>query len=346
MDLNRHLIWNFCKRFSLNMPQARIAQPLGETTYLYMAPQGETTFPDITVKATAKAANGIAKVEFYDGKTLLDSAATYPYATTVTAPKAGKHTLTVKVTDKKDKTAQGSCLFNYVATQASYNLSQHFKNEGTVPQDWYVSNGTVKRVGGGLAFADGCRLLHFTNTTRGFEYGLLVQNNTTKEKAAWAKFGVGTARSTMTLYAGRYAVKYKVANWNQPALAPVTVAIEDADGKEVASQTYTPTSDIGGDAANKFKATQQTFEFDIAETGDYVLVFYADAAKKADFVLGQVSIQAKAFATGISEVRSPSPKSDAVYDLGGRRVDNGRQKLEQGQLKRGIYIVGGRKTVF
>ena len=107
------------------------------------------------------------------------------------------------------------------------------------------------------------------------------------------------------------------------------------------SQTYTPTVNIGGKTGNKFTGVeQQTFEFDIAETGDYVIAFYADASRNADFVLGQVSIQAKEFFTtdihDISE-RKATPSS-YVYDLGGRRI-------EKANLKRGVYIIDGRKVV-
>ncbi len=345
MDLNRHLIWNFCKRFTLNQPQARITEPSGETTQLYMGPKDETQFPDIAVKATAKAIVGkVAKVEFYDGKTFLDSMAAAPYTATMTAPTSGKHSLRVVVTDNNGKTGEFSCLVNNVAqtsTTSAYTLSQTFKLDGTVPQNWYVSNGSTKRVGGGLAFTSGCRVLKFTSTQKAFTYGLLVQNATTKAKNAWAKFGDKTGRSHMTLSTGHYVVKYKVCNWNQPDFTPVTVAIETTDGQEVASQTYTPTVNIGNNVANKFTGvTQQTLEFDIPETGDYILAFYADAAKNADFVLGSVTIQAKSFGTtGIYQVNEDIQKSCLyAYDLSGRQ-------LSRENLKPGLYIIDRRKVV-
>ena len=345
MDLNRHLIWNFCKRFTLNQPQARITEPSGETTQLYMGPKDETQFPDIAVKATAKAIVGkVAKVEFYDGKTFLDSMAAAPYTATMTAPTSGKHSLRVVVTDNNGKTGEFSCLVNNVAqtsTTSAYTLSQTFKLDGIVPQNWYVSNGSTKRVGGGLAFTSGCRVLKFTSTQKAFTYGLLVQNATTKAKNAWAKFGDKTGRSHMTLSTGHYVVKYKVCNWNQPDFTPVTVAIETTDGQEVASQTYTPTVNIGNNVANKFTGvTQQTLEFDIPETGDYILAFYADAAKNADFVLGSVTIQAKSFGTtGIYQVNEDIQKSCLyAYDLSGRQ-------LSRENLKPGLYIIDRRKVV-
>jgi poly(3-hydroxybutyrate) depolymerase len=341
MDLNRHLIWNFCKRFSLNQPSVSIAEPAGETTHLYLAPKKEATFPDITVEATAKAQNGeIVKAEFFDGDRLVETLTSAPFRATLPAPAAGKHHIRVAVTDDKGKTAETSCLFNCDAPEASYDLSQRFTVEGIVPQDWCVSNGSSERIGGGLPFASGPRILHFTNATRGFEYGLLVQNTAGKEKGAWAKFGVGTARSTMTLRPGRYALKYRLYNWNRPEFSPVTIAIESADGQTVASKSYTPTRNIGGNAGNAFSGIRtQTFEFEISQTDNYVIAFYADAEKNADFVLGVVSIQAKEFAaTGIRELPVSADRPSVFYDLSGRRLQIVPQQP-------GIYIINGRKTV-
>lgn len=343
MDLNRHLIWNFCKRFSLNQPTVRITEPAGETSYLYIAPQGEAVFPDITIEATAKAQNGeIVKADIYDGDNLLATLTDAPFTTTLTAPISGEHHLRVEVTDDKGKTAEASCMVNCDGSRKMYRLYQNFSNEGVVPQDWYVSNGSssTTRVGGGLPFTNGPRILRFTNNTRAFDYGLLVQNTAGKEKSAFAKYGVKTARSSMTLHAGHYLLTYKLSNWNQPDFSPVTIVIEDPDGQEVASTKYTPTNNIGGNAGNAFKGiSQQKFEFDITETGDYVIAFYADAAKNADFVLGTVNIQAKEFyTTGIKELPTVNSQPSTVYDLNGRRI-------KEGSLKPGIYIKGGRKIV-
>ena len=350
MDLNRHLIWNFCKRFSLNQPTVRITKPAGETTHLCMAPQGEALFPDITIRATTKAPNGkVEKMEFYDGKTLIESKTVVSGTATLTNPQSGKHNLRVEVTDNKGKIATATCLVHYIASRTSQNLHQHFSREGVVPQDWYVSNGSTKRVGGENTYSDGIRILHFTGATRAFDYGLLVQNITSKAKAAWAKYGSGTARSTLTLHPGKYAIKYKVCNWNQPEFSPVTLSIQDVKGMEVAAETFTPTVNIGGDVTNKFaKFGQQTFEFEIAETGDYVICFFTDAAKNADFVLGQVSIQAKEFTpTGIKETdflrKSGLPVVDNnFFDLNGRKTTNRSQTTKP---LRGLYITKGRKIV-
>ena len=342
MDLNRHLIWNFCKRFSLNMPSVKITTPSNTTTHLYIAPKDEASFPDIELSATAKATNcNITKVVFYDGNTFLDSLKEAPYSITIKNPKNGKHNLRAVAYDEKGKKAESSCLMNYAQTTTSaYSLIQNFKVEGGVPQDWYVSSGSTKRIGGGLPYTSGNRILRFTNSSKGFEYGLLIQNATNKAKNAWAKFGDEKARSTMTLYGGHYLFKYKICNWNQPSFSPVTIVIEDTNGNEIASQVYTPTSNIGNNTGNKFTATLQTFEFDIPVTGDYVLAIYANSAKNSDFVLGQAYIQSKSFLpTGITNVSKDNKKnSSGAYDLSGRRVN-------EEQLKSGLYIINGRKTL-
>ena len=348
MDLNRHLIWNFCKRFSLNQPSARITQPAGQTTYLYMAPKGEATFPDITVEATTKAQSGnITKAEFFDGEKLLytvtDGSASQTYTATLTNLAAGSHNLRVKVTDDKGKTGESACLVNYEELQDNYNLNKNFSTEGVVPQDWFVTNGTAstKRIGGGLPFTSGPRILRFTNDSRGLDYGLLIQNTAGKERAACAKFGVKDARSTLTLHAGRYALKYRIYNWNQPELSPVTIVIEDANGTEVASKTFTPVKNIGGKTSNAFNSIRtQTFEFDIASTGDYVIAFYTDAARNADFVLGLPSLQVKEFrTTGISNtIKREESGVKSYYDLQGR-------KLQHRPTQKGVYIQNGRTVV-
>ncbi len=348
MEQNRHLIWNFCKRFSLNQPRAAITQPAGESTYLYMAPKGMATFPDITIEATATAKSGqVETVDFYDGNTLIASLSAAPYTATLTAPEVGRHELRVVVTDSNGKKGESSCVVNCIESDTSYDLIQNFTTEGVVPQDWCVTNGRSMRVGGGLPFTNGNRLLHFTNESRGFEYGLLVQNPRGREKAEFARYGDESARSHMTLHAGQYTLKYIMCNWDQPEFTPVIIAIEDTNGQEVASETFTPTVNIGGNTANKFSSGRgRTFNFEIPETGNYVLSYYTDAIAYADFVLGFSTLQVKSFdETGLQEISHENPQSqkNGCFDLSGRKIEE--SKLENAQLKPGIYIIGGKKVV-
>jgi len=347
MDLNRHLIWNFCKRFSLNNPTVKIIQPAGETSHLYMAPQGEAQFDDITIRATAKAAKGkIEQMDFYDGNVLLTSRTAMPYQTTLSEPTAAVHNLRVEVKDTEGRKAEATCRVNYIASRSSYTIHQGFSVVDVVPQDWYVSDGSAKRVGGSGTYTTGPRLLHFTNATRAFDYGLLVQNNTGKERAAWAKYGTKTARSRLTLHAGQYTLRYKVCNWNQPDFSPVIISIQDTDGQELASETFTPTINIGGDAANRFsKFGFRTFTFDIPTTGDYVIVFYPDAQRNADFVLGNLSIHAIGYDTTGIPLLDEEPSSSASEGMRGQTFDLQGRRHSSRPSQKGIYIRDGRKAM-
>lgn len=347
-DQNRHLIWNFCKRFTLNQPRATITKPAGESTYLYITPTTGNVFPDIPIEATAKATGGqIEKVEFFDGNTLIATQTSQPFATTLTAPKAGIHELRIVVTDSNGKKGEASCTVNCIETSGSYDLAQTFTAEGVVPQNWYVTNGRSKRVGGGLPYNSGTRLLHFTNSSRAFEYGLLVLNSSGKENYAWARFGDSAARSYLKLHAGHYVLKNKVVNWNCPQLSPVTYTIEKLDGQQVASMVYTPAKNVGANTANSFSSGRsKSFEFDIDETGDYVISYYAAAEKDADFVLGMATLEAKSFSeTGISEAvqRTASPAPQGCIDLSGRRIS--APSTSGRPLSPGLYIINGRKVV-
>jgi hypothetical protein len=145
----------------------------------------------------------------------------------------------------------------------------------------------------------------------------------------------------LRLSAGHYVVRFKVCNWNRPEFSPVTVAIENLDGEAIAQTTYTPTINIGNNVANKFSgAVLQSYEFDVPQTGNYVVAIYADAERNADFVLGTLNIQALTFGpTGITDVTAEQRRSSSqVYDLSGRRINDA-------QLKSGLYIIDGRKTV-
>jgi hypothetical protein len=111
----------------------------------------------------------------------------------------------------------------------------------------------------------------------------------------------------------------------------------------VASKTFKLNKNIGGNTGNAVSTGRgQTFEFDIPETGDYVLTFYTDAKKNADFVLGMATLEVKSFVeTGIKELDymtiNLSEVKKGCFDLSGRQVS-----IEN--LKPGLYIMDGRKV--
>ncbi len=103
MDLNRHLIWNFCKRYSLdpNIPTARIISPTVNDTYTSI-----DTIPlsfrvsdkDGTVKLAQLYLDGTMRQAYRD-LNVRDTLLTYEWI----KPKAGSHTIRIVVTDNDNK---------------------------------------------------------------------------------------------------------------------------------------------------------------------------------------------------------------------------------------------------
>jgi hypothetical protein len=219
--------------------------------------------------------------------------------------------------------------------------STDFKEANALPAGWTTYDSSERRTGYSSGYSSGCRVLQFTGSSKGFNYGLYFRNINGKAKQGWAKYGLSDGGTTLSLAPGHYMLKYKICNWNMADFGQVEVAIEKRTGSTtIASQTYMPNINIGNVASNNFKApAQQTFEFDIAEQGDYAIAFYSAASEWSDCIVGQLSLTANSYlATGINPPFTlyPSPFTP-TYDLQGRRVDN--------PVKAGLYIRDGKKVL-
>ena len=339
-------IWRFCSRYSLHMtkPYISITAPQEGLTYTSFAPNGEATFPEITVTVNTGDPNGkVAKVDFYIGNNLFATATKKPYKATLTTATAGKHTLRAVVTDNDGETASASVMLTLSAPQ-TLNLSSAFKTDGTVPDGWVTYDGSERRIGFTEGLTKGCRIMAFTASRRSFAYGLYFRNLNGTKRQGWAKYGLKSSTASLTLTPGTYKLTYKACNWDRPDFSPVTVQVERRNGSSVAAQTYTPTVNIGNNTANNFAgAKQQVFEFEIAESGEYVLAFYTADAASADVVLGQCILASTGYQpTTVQTVRAtdsgssaPPSTSTAVYDLQGRHVST--------HNRGGLYIRNGRK---
>lgn len=336
-------IWNFCKRFSLNKttPNVKITAPTTGGKYISYGPKGEVTFPDITITATADDPNGtVEKVEFYDGTTLLATCTAKPYKAILTGAKAAKHTLKAIATDNDGETSTASVEVTLQAPTSALSLSSAFNEGNAVPAGWTTYDSSEKRTGYSGGYSSGCRVLQFTGSTKGFNYGLYFRNINGKAKQGYAKFGLNNAGTTLSLAPGHYTLKYKVCNWNMADFGEVELDIETRAGKSIASQTYTPNINIGNVASNNFSSpAQQTFEFDITEQGDYVIAFYSAASEWSDCILGQLSLAGNSYvATGIENIEYSKLITDhSVHDLQGRQVSS--------PTKSGIYISKGKKVI-
>lgn len=339
-------IWNFCKRYSLEKtaPNVRITSPKAGTKYISFAQSGEAVFPDLTITATADDPNGtVTKVEFYDGSTLLATCENAPYQVTLTSPSGGKHTLKAIATDNDGEQSTVSVEVT-LQTKSTYTISSEFTEGGSIPAGWTVYDSSIKRTGYSNGYSLGCRVLQFTGSTRGFNYGLYFRNVDGSAHQGYAKYGLEDGGTTLSLAPGHYSLKYKVCNWNMANFGSVEVNVEKrADNTSIAKQTYTPNINIGNTASNSFgNPEQQTLEFDVTEQGDYVIAFYSADSEWSDCILGQLNLTANSFTpTAINEIDKSNKANNqydnnVMYDLQGRVISSS---------PKGIHIQN-RKKVF
>lgn len=335
-------IWNFCKKYSLNRtsPSVKFTSPATSGKFISFAPAGSAAFPDITITATADDPNGtIEKVEFYDGSTLLATCTSKPYQATLTGAKTGTHTLKAIATDNDGETSTATIEMTLQQVPTTLSLSSAFTEGNALPAGWTTYDSEERRTGYSNGHSQGCRVLQFTGSPRGFNYGLYLRNKNGQAHQGWAKYGLSDGGTTLSLAPGRYTLKYKVCNWNMANYGAVEVNIEKrANGASMASQTYTPNINIGNTASNSFgNPEQQTLEFEIAEQGDYVIAIYSAASSWSDCIVGQLSLTADSYSpTAIKAVRDLRDESGAIYDLQGRQITT---------LSKGIYIKNGKKFI-
>ena len=198
-------IWNFCKNYSLNKttPNVKITAPATGGKYISFAPVGEAAFPDIDITATADDPNGtVEKVEFYDGTTLLATCTSQPYKATLHAPTTGKHTLKAVATDNDGETSTCTVEVTLQAPSSSLSLSSAFTEGGALPAGWTTYDSSERRTGYSSGYSSGCRVLQFTGSTRGFNYGLYFRNINGNAHQGWAKYGLRDAGTTLSLSPG------------------------------------------------------------------------------------------------------------------------------------------------
>ena len=338
-------IWNFCKNYTLNKtsPNVSITAPKTGAKHLCFAPASGSTFPDITITANADDNNGtVEKVEFYDGTTLLATCTAKPYKAVLTDAKAGKHTLKAVATDNDGEQSTATVEVTLQALN-SLTVSSAFTEGGALPAGWTTYDSNERRTGYSNGYSQGCRVLQFTGASRGFNYGLYFRNINGGTHQGWAKYGLADGGTTLNMAPGHYTLKYRICNWNMANFGAVELNIEKATGVSIASQTYTPSINIGNTASNSFGTPeQQTFEFDVTEQGAYSIAVYSAASEWSDCIIGQLSLTANSYNdTGIMTVKQAASGKDQYYDLQGRKVTVTNQSAPA--LRKGIYIKNGKK---
>ena len=101
----------------------------------------------------------------------------------------------------------------------------------------------------------------------------------------------------------------------------MTIAVEMLDGKEVCSETFTPTSNIGNAADKAFSGTKvRNFEFDITEAGRYAITFYTAGVEWADLMIGEATIVWRRISSALPSTPVSAPMQVNYYSLSGQRI--------------------------
>lgn len=308
-------IWNFCKRYSLELkdPTVRITEPSSALTYLTYG--GASEIEPLTVSATASDPDGkVVRVDFYKDDELLGSLSEAPYTIVVDNLSKGEHQIRAVAVDDEGRTGVGQTMVKVLEPTGSYVFSNAFTAEGSVPEGWSTYDGNEKRVGFSSGYSSGSRVFHFTGEQHDFDWGLYTRNVTGAAHAGYARFADKGTSTSLVLYPGNYQLYYRIANWNIPTYSPVTIAVETVDGKEVYTHSYTPTSNVGNSASNSFSGTSlKSFRFDVTEKGRYVITFYTADAPWADLVVGQAALLRKGDVSAIEERSEGNTVSSIQY---------------------------------
>ena len=331
-------IWKFCKRYSLELkdPVVRFTAPKDGLQYITLG--GASEVPDLTLRATASDPDGtVQSVAFYDGDQLLTTFDKEPYAYVLKGLTKGEHRLRAVVTDDEGRTGSSLVVVSVQEPTSNYLLHSAFTTEGSVPQGWATYDGSERRTGFSSGYSSGSRVFHFTGAKHDFEWGLYTRNVNGNARAGYARFADKTTQTTLMLYPGTYQLMCRVANWNQASFSPVTVAVEDANGRAVWQETFTPTANVGNSASNDFSGTTlKTFSFEVSDKGRYFVTFYTADVSWADLVVGQAALRRTGNLSGVATPVVSSRRDAPIYNLNGQRVMH---------PSRGVFIQNGRKIV-
>ncbi len=286
-------IWNFCKRYSLELknPVARITSPASNLNFVTMG--GKTEMEPITIEATATDPDGEVKsVTFYDGSTLLGVDNEAPFRYTIEGLKAGTHIIRAVATDDEGLTGTSQITITIEEPSLSYVITKNFETaESGVPEGWTTFDGNEERIGFVTGFSSGSRVFHFTGSSHDFDYGLYTRNTTGGKRAGNARYATTKTNTSLILNPGKYSIIMRGCNWNQPNFSPITVTVEDTDGGEYLTQSFIPSVNVGNSAGNAFSGTtNRTFQFDIVKKGRYSVSFFTADAPWADLVIGRAAI--------------------------------------------------------
>jgi hypothetical protein len=184
----------------------------------------------IALAATATDSDGtVARVDFYQGTTLIGTAASAPYSYTWTNVAQGSYTLTARATDDRGAVA-ASAAVNVTVSGANFAIVSP-ANDATVDSDFITVTGTTQAPANSGVTVNG--VVAAIDSSGNF-YANGVQLAT----------GTNTITATLTTLDGQVTTQSVVVTSSGPA--PIKITAAPTDGLEPLSVTFdmTPTSGV------------------------------------------------------------------------------------------------------
>jgi hypothetical protein len=244
-------------------------------TVVLTAPANNASFMTndvVTISATASDPDGtIAKVEFFDGATLLGTFTTAPYTTSAAALAAGTHTITAKATDNMGaSTTSTASTITVNANQApTVALTSPNRNSSFFTTDTLNLTANASDVDGTIAkveFFDGATLLG-TATASPYSAtatGLIAGSHTLTAKATDNKGAVTTSKTIpITIKANAaptVALTSPAANatFIPNQVVTISATASDTDGTVARVDFYDGATLIGSRTATPYSITTST----------------------------------------------------------------------------------------
>ena len=281
-------VWNFCKKYALDLSQPTIAITSPSAGSSYTTFGGDASVDKIVLSANASDPDGtVDSVSFYDGTTLLFTDRTAPYTYNWINVPAGTHVIKAVVTDNDQKTTETTTTIYVNAPSTSFNISSGVNASGALPAGWITWDGSAKRIGPMNSLTSGSRTFQFTGTPRDFDYGIYFRNIPGTANAGSISYaGLGSS-ATLKLAPGIYTLSYQCVNWNLPAFGEISAQIQCRDNDSViALRTVKPTTNLTNVANLSFSgATQSTLWFEITESRNYTIQFCSADFPMSDGVI-------------------------------------------------------------
>jgi Bacterial Ig domain len=272
-------------------PAVSISAPLNNATFV--APAA------ITISATAADTDGtIAKVEFYNGTTLLGSDTTSPYSYAWSNVAAGTYSVTAKATDDKGAVTTSSAISVVVAANKlpTVSISAPANNASFVAPASIAISATAADTDGTIAkveFYNGTTLLG-SDTTSPYAYtwaNVAAGTYSITAKATDDKSAVTTSSAISVTVAANQAPTVSItspaanASYAAPASITISANATDADGTISKVEFYNGTTLLGSDTTSPY-----SYAWSGLVAGTYSITAKATDSKGAVTTSAAVSI--------------------------------------------------------